>query len=119
MFNLRSIPMKPKSIYLLISVMLLAAGCALIGEKGKKKPSYRSVYNNMKMIKLSDELSSAVYQVLERETPENALAKQPHTMGDVISGKIICDNEFIDGYANTTEQKCRIIIDTTDRGVGG
>ena len=71
------------------------------------------------MIKLPDELSATLYRKLNRETPENAIAKQPHTMGDTISGKIICDNEFVDGAPNATEQTCRVIVDTTNRGAGG
>ena len=118
MFNLPHILIKSTSIALM-SVVLLITGCSLIWQEDKDNIGNRSVSKNAKMIKLPDELSASIYQILNRETPDSAYAKQPHTMGDVISGKIICDNEFIDGAANATEQKCRIVIDTTDRGVGG
>jgi hypothetical protein len=116
--------MKTKNIYVLISV-LLVTGCVLTEKREREAPNIGSVYNisttnsSTKIIKLSDELSSTVYRVLEREVPENALAKQPHTMGDIISGNIICENEYVDGMVSTTKQKCRITVDITDRGTGG
>ena len=119
MFNLHNVSIKLKSVYLCISVVLLASGCALFDDDDDDKVGYRSVYDNFKIIRLSDELSAEVYKVLNSETPNNAFAKQPHTMGDMISGKLICDNEFVDGSSNATEQRCRIFIDVTDRGAGG
>jgi hypothetical protein len=112
--------MKPKSIYRLMSVVLLVTGCVLTDEKESEAPCIGGISNSStKAIELSNGLSSTLYHILDGEAPENAFAKQPHTMGEIISGKIICDNEFVDGNTDTTEQQCRIIIDTTDRGVGG
>ena len=122
MFNLHCISIKPKAVCLSISVILLTtltSGCALFCQEDKDDMRYRSAASNMMMIKLPSEISTTIYQTLNRETPENAIAKQPHTMGDTISGKIICDNEFVDGAPNATEQTCRVIVDTTNRGVGG
>ena len=113
--------MKLKNIYLILVALLitLIAGCSLVSEEKENNLGYRSLLENTKTIRLSDEVSTAVYQALNHETPGNAIARQPHTMGDVISGTIVCDNEFVNATAKITEQKCRIIVDITDRGEGG
>ena len=113
--------MKLKNIYLVLIALIinLIAGCSLVWKEKQDDLGYRSLSKSTKTIRLTDEVSTAVYQTLNRKTPKNAIARQPHTMGDVISGRIVCDNEFVDPSAEMTEQKCRIIVDITDRGEGG
>lgn len=70
-------------------------------------------------IKLSAEQAKSLFKLLDKEVPNNAVAKQSHTIGPWIEGPFICREEYPDPDSEVMETSCTITVDTTDKGVGG
>lgn len=77
--------------------------------------------SNTVRVQLSDGVSNSIYSLLDRSINQNAQERQPHTMGEFIEGKIVCESllpiEDLGEQAGTV--RCETVLDNSDRGIGG